>query len=271
MTSSSMAGRRALVTGAASGIGEAIAEALAGAGAKVHLVGSPRRPDRVAAVAERITERTGASITWSSVDVVDDASVAGAVEIAAGAMGGVDCVVTSAGVSAPSDTADTTPLHRLTAGQLRDVLDVNLRGTWSTLHHAARHLEQARPGPATVVTLGSVAGKRPTHGAYSVSKCAVWMLTRVLADQWAPLGIRANCLAPGSIDTPMLRRVAEDSGADDVDAWLEARAARIPLRRVGTVEEVAAAALFLSGPESSYVTGALLHPDGGLVNANAGG
>src|SRR5690606_21282388 len=139
MTSSSMAGRRALVTGAASGIGEAIAEALAGAGAKVHLVGSPRRPDRVAAVAERITERTGASITWSSVDVVDDASVAGAVEIAAGAMGGVDCVVTSAGVSAPSDTADTTPLHRLTASQLRALLHVNPPGNVATIPHSRRY------------------------------------------------------------------------------------------------------------------------------------
>jgi NAD(P)-dependent dehydrogenase (short-subunit alcohol dehydrogenase family) len=267
-----MAGRRALVTGAASGIGEAIASALVAAGAKVHLIGSPRRPGLVAEVADRIAERNDvAAVTWSNADVSDHGSVEGAVEIGAGAMGGIDCVVTSAGTSAPAGASETTPLHRLTTSQLRQVLDVNLRGTWSTIHHAARHLEQAPTGTATVVTIGSVAGKRPTHGAYSVSKCAVWMLTRVLADQWAPLGIRANCVAPGSIDTPLLRRVAADSGAGDVDSWLLSRAARIPMRRVGTVDEVASTVLFLSGPDSSYITGALVHTDGGLVNANAGG
>jgi NAD(P)-dependent dehydrogenase (short-subunit alcohol dehydrogenase family) len=271
MTAATMAGRRALVTGAASGIGEAIADALAAAGATVHLVGSPRRPGQVAEVAARISERTGAAATWSNADVSDHGSIGGAVEVGAGAMGGIDCVVTSAGASAPDGASETAPLHRLTTGQLRQVLDVNLRGTWSTIHHAARHLEQAPPGTATVVTIGSVASKRPTHGAYSVSKCAVWMLTRVLADQWAPLGIRANCVAPGSVDTPMLRRVAADSGAGDVESWLTARASRIPMRRVGTVDEVAATVLFLSGSQSSYITGALLHPDGGLVNANAGG
>jgi NAD(P)-dependent dehydrogenase (short-subunit alcohol dehydrogenase family) len=272
MTAMSMAGRRALVTGGASGIGEAIAAAFAAAGAKVHLVGSPRSPQRVADVARRIAERTDpAAVTWSNADVSDHAAIEGAIDVGAGAMGGIDCVVTSAGMSSPDGAADGTPLHRLTTGQLRQMLDVNLRGTWSTIHHAARYLEQAPPGQATVVTISSVAGKRPTHGAYSVSKCAVWMLTRVLAEQWAPLGIRANCVAPGSTDTPMLRRVAADSGTENVEAWLEARAARIPLRRVGTVEEIAAAVLFLSGPESSYITGAFVHPDGGLVNANAGG
>jgi NAD(P)-dependent dehydrogenase (short-subunit alcohol dehydrogenase family) len=150
------------------------------------------------------------------------------------------------------------------------MMDVNVRGTWSTVHHAAHHLERAAgKGESCVVTMGSVASKRPSHGAYSVSKCAVWMLTRVLAHQWAPSGVRANCVAPGSIDTAMLRQVAAETG--DEEAWLAGRAARIPLGRIGTVDDVAAAVLFLVGPSSSYITGSLVHPDGGLINIDAGG
>jgi NAD(P)-dependent dehydrogenase (short-subunit alcohol dehydrogenase family) len=98
------------------------------------------------------------------------------------------------------------------------------------------------------------------------------MLTRVIAHQWAPLGIRVNCVAPGSTDTPLLRHTLADAhGADAVDASMAALADRIPLGRVGRAEEIADAVLFLSGPGSSYITGSFVHPDGGLVNANAGG
>lgn len=266
-----MLGRRALVTGAASGIGEAVAAKLAAAGAAVHLLGSPRRPERVAEAAAAIADtRPVGSITWSTVDVADHDSVEGGVELAAAAMGGIDCVVTSAGISSATGADDGTPLYQLSRDQLGEMMAVNLRGTWSTIHHAGRHLERAAgEGEASVVTIGSVASKRPSHGAYSVSKCAVWMLTRVIAHQWAPAGVRANCVAPGSTDTPMLRQIAADSG--DADAWLAGRAARIPLGRLGSVDDVAASVLFLAGPSSSYITGSLVHPDGGLVNINAGG
>jgi NAD(P)-dependent dehydrogenase (short-subunit alcohol dehydrogenase family) len=274
-----MEGRRVIVTGASSGIGEAVALALAGAGASVHLLGSRRRPERLAEIADRIVDlgATGTT-TWSTVDVTDHQSVEGAVELAAGALGGIDGVVTCAGVTSAADATDATALHLLTRSQLREVLDVNVRGTWSVIHHSARHLERSaeRGDAASVVTIGSVASKRPTHGAYSVSKSAVWMLTRVLAHQWAPLGIRVNCVAPGSTDTPLLRHTLADAhGADAdaaaIDASMAALADRIPLGRVGRPEEIADAVLFLSGPGSSYITGSFVHPDGGLVNANAGG
>lgn len=264
----SMIGRRAVITGASTGIGRAVAKAFVAEGASVHLIGSRRHPEAVEAAASELGRSADpeSTVTWSSADVADHDDIGRAVQRAAEAMGGIDAVFTGAGVASAPSAPISTPLHRTTSEQLRAVLDINLRGTWSTIRHAAEHLEAA-PGVATVVTVGSVASKRPSHGAYAVSKSAVWMMTRVMADQWAPWGVRVNCLAPGFIDTPLFRA----SIGDDVESAIVERAARVPMRRIGTVDEAADAAVFLSNSASSYITGSMLHPDGGLTNANAGG
>lgn len=270
LTGRVLEGRRAVITGAGSGIGAGIAAAFAAAGADLHLIGSPRNPAAVEELATRLRGETGVRISTSNVDVRDDAAVAAAMADATAHLGGIDCLVTSAGMSAPTGVTAQTPIHALTTAQFQEIMDVNVRGTWSAIRHAIGELVKA-PNVSSVITLGSVASKRPTHGGYSVSKSAVWMLTRVLALDYAPHGVRFNCLAPGFIDTPLFRAVAEQERPGDADAVVAARAARVPLGRIGTVAEVAATALFLAGPHSSYLTGCLVHPDGGLINANAGG
>jgi NAD(P)-dependent dehydrogenase (short-subunit alcohol dehydrogenase family) len=259
-----LAGWRTLVTGAASGIGRAIALGFAQAGADVALLGSPRSSERVAGVAEQIIS-AGRRAHIATVDVVADDAMREVVDGAAAELGGLDTVVAAAGVAAPSGTAADTPLSSMTSAQLREVLAVNVRGTWSAVRHAVPYLCVSSRAPS-VITIASVAAKRPTHGPYSVSKAAVWMTTRVLAVELAPDGIRANTIAPGFIDTPLLHRSAPAAHAS-----LDELAARVPLGRIGQPHEVASTAIFLASRLSAYLTGAFLTPDGGHVGVNAGG
>jgi 3-oxoacyl-[acyl-carrier protein] reductase len=268
-TSDWLAERRIVVTGAGSGIGAAIATAVAAAGASVALIGSPRNALAVARSADLLREELGRTMFSAGIDVNDDGAAREAMQEAAAALGGLDGVVTCAGVSAHPTATTGTGVVPLSLGQFRSVIDTNVRGTWSAVRHAVPYL-LAAPGVASVVTVGSVASKRPSHGVYSVSKSAVWMLTRAFAEELGPHGVRVNCLAPGFVDTPMLRDVAERKGGDAEQALAD-RARRVPLRRLGSVAEIADAAVFLLGPHSSYITGSLVHPDGGLINANAGG
>ncbi|MDI1288392.1 MAG: SDR family NAD(P)-dependent oxidoreductase [bacterium] len=262
-------GRRIVVTGAGSGIGLGIATALASAGASVGLIGSPRRSAEVAQTAQALRASAGRPMFSAGVDVCDDSATRAVMHEAADVLQGIDGVVCSAGVSAHQAAPTGTGVVPLTLEQFRFVFDTNVRGTWSAVRHAAPYLLQT-PGTASVVTVGSVASKRPTHGVYSVSKSAVWMLTRAFAEELGPQGVRVNCLAPGFVDTPMLRELAATEG-DSLELALAARAARVPLRRLGSVADMARAAIFLLSTDSSYITGSLIHADGGLVNANAGG
>ena len=268
-----LAQRRILVTGAGSGIGAAIATAAAIAGASVALLGSPRNGPALSARAELLSEQLGRPMVSAGVDVRDDAAVERAIREAAERLGGIDGVIASAGVSEHPAASTGTGVVPLSLEQFRYVIDTNVRGTWSTVRHAVPFLLLA-PGVASAVTLGSVASKRPSHGAYSVSKSAVWMLTRALAEELGPRGVRVNCLAPGFVDTPMLRKLAEEESGgrpEEALAALAARAHRVPLRRLGSVGDIVDAALFLLGSSSAYITGSLVHPDGGLISANAGG
>ncbi|MEP6842335.1 MAG: SDR family NAD(P)-dependent oxidoreductase [Pseudolysinimonas sp.] len=260
-----LSGYRTLVTGAASGIGRAIALGFAEAGADVAVVGSLRGGDRLQAVVAEVEAR-GRKAIGMSVDVSDDAAVGRIVQDAAERLGGLDTVVACAGVPAPSGLPATARLSDISAAQFREVLDVNVRGAWSTVRYAVPYLRRSSRSPSAI-TIASVAAKRPTHGAYSVSKAALWMATRVLAEELAEFSIRANCIAPGFIDTPLFRQSAIDASG----TASERVAARVPLRRIGRPEEVASTAIFLASGLSAYFTGALLNPDGGHIGVNAGG
>jgi 3-oxoacyl-[acyl-carrier protein] reductase len=140
-----------------------------------------------------------------------------------------------------------------------------------TCQRAAQLMIDAGHG-GSMVTLASMASKRPTAGVYSISKAAVWMMTRCMAHELGRFDIRLNAVGPGYIDTDLFRSmVPHDATPDEEEQFVESRRSQTALRRLGTTEEVAQTILFLLSDESSYFTGSILHPDGGFTSTFGGG
>ncbi|HTE85145.1 MAG TPA: SDR family NAD(P)-dependent oxidoreductase [Dehalococcoidia bacterium] len=252
-------GKVALITGGGSGIGRACALRFAREGARVC---SADLNLEAAAETVRQVERGGGAAQAVQVDTTDEQATEAMVQRCVEAFGAVDVLVAAAGILAPRPGQDSHKAHTvvgISAQDFKKVLDVNLWGVMFSNRAAARWmLANSRSG--SIVNLASTASKLPlTHsgGAYSVSKAAVWMWTKVLALELAPSGIRVNAIGPGLIETPMTAGLFEDN------EWIKWRVGMTPLGRAGRPEEVAATALFLASDESSYFTGELLHPAGG--------
>jgi NAD(P)-dependent dehydrogenase (short-subunit alcohol dehydrogenase family) len=231
------AGRRAIVTGGLSGIGAATTALLRSRGAQVAVL--DREP--------------AADVT---VDVRDAESVEAALASAAELLGGpADVLVASAGIYRIAPFLDLEP------GEWDDVMATNLRGTYLAGRAFARALVAGRRPSGAIVNLASTAalvGDADEPGAhYNASKAGVVSLTRQMAIELAPHGVRVNCVCPGVIDTPMLRLM------DDPAAGRRYLRESVPLRRLGTAAEVAAAIAFLASDEAAYITGAALPIDGG--------
>jgi NAD(P)-dependent dehydrogenase (short-subunit alcohol dehydrogenase family) len=243
--------RVALITGAASGIGAATAERLIASGWKVALL------DRDESVLEAVHNAHVASphVFAAPVDVTDEAAVEKAVDRAVAALGGLDGVVNSAGIAVDIPALDT-PVELF-----RKVLDVNVVGTFIVARAAARVMK-ARGGGA-IVNLASVAGVRGSKGrsAYGSSKGAVIVLSQVLATDLARYGIRVNAVAPGPVDTPMVKTMHTD---EDRALWTR----HIPMRRYAEPGEIASVIEFLlDGTRSGFVTGEVVAVDGGFRGA----
>jgi NAD(P)-dependent dehydrogenase (short-subunit alcohol dehydrogenase family) len=245
------AGRRALVTGAAHGIGRATAERLAREGARVAVV------DIDGAAAQSAAAQLGEHALALTADVAEEDALAAAVRAAVEAYGGLDVVVANAatqlyGRDARADRLDHATWQR--------TLDVNLTGAFLTAKHGAKALLAA--GGGAIVCTGSPAGHYGIAAgldAYSASKAGVYGLVRVMAMDYAADGIRVNVVFPGITVTPMNRWWLDDP---DERARTEAS---IPLGRAATPEEIAAVIAFLASDEASYVTGAAWTVDGGLT------
>lgn len=239
-----MAGCRALVTGGGSGIGLAAARRLRAEGAQVVLLDRRWQNGSFEPETARVTA-----------DVVSHEEVARAVTQAAGLLGGpADVLVNAAGVYR------VRPLLELNADEWDETLAINLRGSFLAGQAVAAALVDAGL-PGAIVNVGSTAAlvadpAEPT-AHYNASKAGVLALTRQMAVEWAPHGIRANAVCPGVIDTPMLR-LMDDPVAGR--AYLESG---VPLRRLGTADEAAAVIVFLASPDASYLTGAAVPVDGG--------
>jgi NAD(P)-dependent dehydrogenase (short-subunit alcohol dehydrogenase family) len=243
--SSRLESKRCLVTGAASGIGLAVARLFAAHGGRVE--GLDLRGDE------------GAEPPVRAVDVADEAAVGAAVGAAAERLGGLDVLVNSAGVCPPG-TVESTDLETW-----ERVFAVNVRGTFLVSRAAIPHM--ARAGGGSIVNLGSNYGLVGglNAAAYCGSKGAVVALTRAMALDHADQGIRVNCVCPGTVDTPLIREPMEALSERERKRITESRLSRHPLGRIGQPEDVAFACLYLAGDEAQWVTGSTLPVDGGYT------
>jgi NAD(P)-dependent dehydrogenase (short-subunit alcohol dehydrogenase family) len=247
-----LAGKRAAITGAASGIGLATAIRFAQEGARVGIIDIDG--PGVEAAAGRI-EAAGGEALRLVADVTDEASVAAAFEAAVTAWGALDVVVVNAGIEM---LGSDTHVHELDLAVWQRIVNVNLTGQFLASKHGIRALRRA--GGGSLINTASpcgVAGLCAPETAYSASKGGVMGLIRVMAADYAPEGIRVNGVIPGFIDTPMNAPVMVD--AAQLQQWESA----IPIKRIGRAEEVASMMLFLASDESSYAIGGIFTVDGG--------
>ena len=265
-------GRVAVVTGGANGIGRACCVRFAEEGADVVVADLLETEETVALVKERGREALACRLDATS--EVDNLSMA---QSAKERFGRIDVLVTAAGISHANYVSGDLDRDRqmmqeavATFGQpgagiaamepaaWQKILDVNLTGTMLAVKAVAPAMVEAKSG--SIVTIASIAAKRPEAGpgAYSVSKAAVWMLTKWLSRDLALGGVRVNAIGPGFIDTNMTKGLLEN------ELVRQMVLTQVPMGRAGTPEEIANTALFLASDESSYFTGEILHPDGGF-------
>jgi glucose 1-dehydrogenase len=252
-----LAGKAAIVTGAAQGIGHACAVRLAREGAKIALCDVNREAGESAAKA--IGDGTAIHV---AADVAKPGDVERVVAAAVQEFGRIDVLVNNAGV------VDDAPFLDLTIEEFDRVLGINLRGAFLMGQAVARHMaSRAKAGggsPGAIINMSSINEKfgLPDHAAYSVSKGGISQLTKAMAVALAPLGIRVNAVGPGTIDTPLLENVIRD------ETFRTKVLSRTPLGRFGRPEEIAAIVAWLASDEASYVTGTTIFADGGRLPLN---
>lgn len=247
-----LAGRKAMVTGASRGIGEAIAIGLARFGADIAV--TARDVARLADVSAEI-EGLGRRAVPVAMDALDVAGIRRAVTEAAAGLGGLDLLVVNAGME------EVCPSLEVEEALWDRIVETNLKGAFFTSQSAARQMRDAGSGGGTILhvcSLTSAVGV-PTAAPYGASKSGLLGLTRALATEWAPLGIRVNAIGPGYFRTALTEMFYAD------EAWREAMLAKIPAGRFGDLRDLVGAAVFLSSDAARYVTGQIVYVDGGYL------
>ncbi|MGA2626297.1 MAG: SDR family oxidoreductase [Candidatus Bathyarchaeia archaeon] len=243
----------AVITGGTDGIGKAIAVTFAKEGAKIMIVG---RDEQKGQNALEEVMRFGEA-TYFKADVSDSAQVRKLVEDTIQRYGRIDVLINNAAVCPPGDVVTTSE------ETWDQVIDVNLKGVFLCCKYMIPHMQKT--GGGAIVNIGSINSlmAMENEAAYDASKGGVLMLTRAIALDFAKARIRVNCICPGAIETPMLKASLDTS--PDPKAARQSLTAKHPLRRTGTPDEVAQAALFLATDASSFVTGAVIPVDGGIL------
>jgi gluconate 5-dehydrogenase len=252
MSSFSLEGKRALVTGASRGIGLSIATAMAEAGADVVLVA---REDTKLKEARDQLRPTGRSIWVFPHDMSDIDGIATHYEKILDATGGIDILVNNAGGTRRG------PAENISAEDWDFVLDLNVKAVFTLCQAFARdRIATQRPGK--IINIASLMSEtvRENNAPYAASKGAIRQLTKALAVDWARYGINVNCFGPGYIRTELTRALWEDPR---FDAWIKQRT---PMGRWGTPQDLAATAVFLAAPASDFITGQIFFVDGGFLS-----
>ena len=250
-TEGPLAGRGALITGGGSGIGLQCARYLVRDGASVTITGRTAACLEAAAAELEAEAKPGATVAWIAGDVTVEADLIAAVERASEAEGGLHLAVANAG------KGGVGPLITTSLEEWNDILATNLTGAFLVVKHAGAAI--ARSGGGAIVAISSIAGVT-THrfmSPYAVSKAAIDMLVNSAADELGVAGVRVNSVRPGIVDTELVEYPLGDEQI--LTSYLDG----MPVRRVGTVDDVAAAVRFLLGPESGWITGDNVSVDGG--------
>ncbi len=252
-----VAGKKVFITGAAQGLGAAMARGLAAEGAKVALadinfVG-------VEKLAQELNSSYGANTAFAyELDVTDEGQWIAALEAANTALGGISGLVNNAGISSREGG-----IEELSLDGFRRLMSVNVDSVFLGAKHGIKYLAKNQPG--SIVNISSIAGLIANHTSpgYNASKAAVWLLSKNIALYCAKKGldVRSNSIHPTFIDTPILDPIRNMFGKDEAEAKL---GRQVPLGRIGKPEEIAAAAIYLLSDESRFVTGAELKVDGGI-------
>jgi NAD(P)-dependent dehydrogenase (short-subunit alcohol dehydrogenase family) len=241
----------ALITGAAGGLGSAIARGLARCGVRVAL--ADLAGDPLFMLREEIMGRGGDALA-QPLDVTASAEVSAAIQTVVGTWGRLDILVTCAGITS------RRPAVEFDEAQWDRIITVNLKGTWLCCQAAGRVMIEQ--GHGRIITMSSIGGTvgLPMSVAYCASKGGVVQITRTLAVEWAPYGITVNAIAPCTFETPMVRRVMEAE-----DAYKDRVISHIPLGRMGRPEEIVGTVLYLASPASAMMTGHIIALDGGYT------
>jgi len=247
---SELTGKTAVITGAADGIGAAIAMTFAQAGARVFA------GDVNEALGRKLAGRSEGKIVFVTCDVSKTADVAKLVSTAVEQTGRLDVLVNNAGIA-----VGPKPVHEMSEEDMLRQVVVNQMSMLYGFKHALPHMIRNKRG--SIVNLASMQAHVGIPGwtAYAGTKGAAIAMTQQLAVELAPLGIRVNCISPGAINTPMNAKIVEEQGEQLLRIWNHMH----PLARIGTPEEVAAAALFLASDAAAFVTGVDLKVDGGVT------
>ncbi len=238
--------KKVLITGAGRGIGRQTAISMAEEGAVI--LGAGRTEEPLADMAKEI-RRSGGRVYIRTMDIADDEEVRQAVEALAQEAGGIDVLVNCAGIFKEAFFLDMTPK------QWKETVDVDLTGVYNVTHAAISHIIEAKGSMVNIVSQDAFYGC-PGYSHYSACKAAVVGLSRTLARELGPLGVRVNCVAPGITETDMTR--------DRIDKGLQEYLEKLPVGRIGQPQDIADAVIFLASEKAGFITGQVIHSNGGM-------